>query len=120
MILQALKDYYDRKADLPREGWETKAFTYLVRIKDNGEFFDFYDTREGEGKKRRDKEFLVPALGEKKGNGIKANLLWENIEYMFGYPVPTENKPAPDNLEVPPHMYVSDTKILIGEDKKTA
>ena len=27
------------------------------------------------------------------------------------------NKPAPDNLEVPPHMYLSDTKILIGEDK---
>ncbi len=30
-----------------------------------------------------------------------------------------KNKPAPDNLEVPPHMYLSDTKILIGEDKKS-
>ncbi|MBS0391638.1 MAG: ubiquinol-cytochrome c reductase iron-sulfur subunit [Comamonadaceae bacterium] len=29
-----------------------------------------------------------------------------------------KNKPAPDNLEVPPHMYLSDTKILIGQDKK--
>ncbi|OYU26693.1 MAG: ubiquinol-cytochrome c reductase iron-sulfur subunit [Burkholderiales bacterium PBB2] len=29
-----------------------------------------------------------------------------------------KNKPAPDNLEVPPHMYLSDAKILIGEDKK--
>ncbi len=29
-----------------------------------------------------------------------------------------KNKPAPDNLEVPPHMYLSDTSILIGEDKK--
>ncbi len=28
------------------------------------------------------------------------------------------NKPAPDNLEVPPHMYMSDTTILVGEDKK--
>ena len=28
-----------------------------------------------------------------------------------------KNKPAPDNLEVPPHMYLSDTKLLIGEDK---
>jgi ubiquinol-cytochrome c reductase iron-sulfur subunit len=28
-----------------------------------------------------------------------------------------KNKPAPDNLEVPPHMYVSDTRLLIGEDK---
>ena len=29
-----------------------------------------------------------------------------------------KNKPAPDNLEVPPHMYLSETRILIGEDKK--
>jgi ubiquinol-cytochrome c reductase iron-sulfur subunit len=29
-----------------------------------------------------------------------------------------KNKPAPDNLEVPPHMYLSDTKLLIGDDKK--
>jgi ubiquinol-cytochrome c reductase iron-sulfur subunit len=29
-----------------------------------------------------------------------------------------KNKPAPDNLEVPPHMYVSDSVLLIGEDKK--
>jgi ubiquinol-cytochrome c reductase iron-sulfur subunit len=29
-----------------------------------------------------------------------------------------KNKPAPDNLEVPPHTYLSDTKLLIGEDKK--
>jgi ubiquinol-cytochrome c reductase iron-sulfur subunit len=28
-----------------------------------------------------------------------------------------KNVPAPDNLEVPPHMYLSDTKLLIGEDK---
>ena len=29
-----------------------------------------------------------------------------------------KNKPAPDNLEVPPHMYLSDNKLLIGDDKK--
>ena len=29
-----------------------------------------------------------------------------------------KNKPAPDNLEVPAHMYLSDSKLLIGEDKK--
>jgi ubiquinol-cytochrome c reductase iron-sulfur subunit len=27
------------------------------------------------------------------------------------------NKPAPDNLEVPPYMYLTDSKLLIGEDK---
>ena len=29
-----------------------------------------------------------------------------------------KNKPAPDNLEVPQHMYLSATRLLIGEDKK--
>ena len=29
-------------------------------------------------------------------------------------------KPAPDNLEVPPHYYIADGRILIGEDKKGA
>jgi ubiquinol-cytochrome c reductase iron-sulfur subunit len=28
-----------------------------------------------------------------------------------------KSKPAPTNLEIPPHMYLSDTRILIGEDK---
>ena len=28
-----------------------------------------------------------------------------------------KNKPAPDNLEIPPHVYLSDSKLLIGEDK---
>ena len=28
-----------------------------------------------------------------------------------------KNKPAPDNLPVPPHMYLSDTRLLIGDDK---
>ncbi|HEY0846759.1 MAG TPA: ubiquinol-cytochrome c reductase iron-sulfur subunit [Noviherbaspirillum sp.] len=29
-----------------------------------------------------------------------------------------KNKPAPDNLEIPPHMYLSDTKLIIGKDEK--
>jgi ubiquinol-cytochrome c reductase iron-sulfur subunit len=29
-----------------------------------------------------------------------------------------KNKPAPDNLEIPPHVFLSDSKLLIGEDKK--
>ena len=29
-----------------------------------------------------------------------------------------KNKPEPDNLEVPPHYYTSDTTLLIGEEKK--
>ena len=29
-----------------------------------------------------------------------------------------KNKPAPDNLEIPPHYYLSDTVLLIGEEPK--
>ena len=29
-----------------------------------------------------------------------------------------QNKPAPTNLDVPPYMYLSDNKILIGKDEK--
>jgi ubiquinol-cytochrome c reductase iron-sulfur subunit len=28
-----------------------------------------------------------------------------------------KNKPAPDNLEVPPHVFLTDNRILVGEDK---
>jgi ubiquinol-cytochrome c reductase iron-sulfur subunit len=29
-----------------------------------------------------------------------------------------KNKPAPDNHEIPPHMYLSDSRLVIGEDTK--
>ncbi len=29
-----------------------------------------------------------------------------------------KNMPAPDNLEVPPYMFLTDTRLLIGEDKQ--
>ena len=29
-----------------------------------------------------------------------------------------KNKPAPQNLDIPPYMFVSDTKIIIGKDEK--
>lgn len=31
-----------------------------------------------------------------------------------------KNKPAPDNLLVPPYKYLSDTRIVVGEDAKGA
>lgn len=30
-----------------------------------------------------------------------------------------KNKPAPTNLEIPPHRYLSETRILIGDDAQT-
>lgn len=85
MILQALYEYSERKAtELAPEGFEFKEIPFLCVLDSRGGFIGFEDTRQQEGNKKRGKIFLVPALGEMKGNGIKANLLWENIEYMFG------------------------------------
>lgn len=98
MILQALKEYYDRKAADPDSGiaplgWEWKEIPFLVVIDADGNFVNIEDTRQLVGKKKRAKSFLVPSLGEAKGNGIKANMLWENGEYFFGIPMKESSKP---------------------------
>jgi CRISPR-associated protein Csd1 len=88
MILQALYDYYQRKASDPDsgiapEGFEWKEIPFVIVIDRDGNFMSLEDTREGEGKQRRAKAFLVPSA-EKRTTGIKANLLWDNIEYALG------------------------------------
>ncbi|NTV05944.1 MAG: type I-C CRISPR-associated protein Cas8c/Csd1 [Chlorobiaceae bacterium] len=88
MILQALYDYYQRKAAAPDsniapEGFEWKEIPFVIVIDKEGNFVALEDTREGDGKKKRAKPFLVPAA-EKKTVGIKANLLWDNVEYALG------------------------------------
>jgi CRISPR-associated protein Csd1 len=88
MILQALKEYYDRKAadsdsDIAPEGWERKEIPFIVVINQSGSFVRIEDTREGDGKKKRAKTFLVPQ-GVKKTSGIAANLLWDVAGYVFG------------------------------------
>jgi CRISPR-associated protein Csd1 len=115
VILQVLKEYYERKPALPRFGWEERRFPFLVVISESGEFLRFEDTREGENGHL----YLVPALGEKKGNGIKANLFWENIEYMFGMPMPTAVKPNPDQVRVQKQheAYCDRIKELKGSGK---
>ncbi len=88
MILQALKDYYDRMAADPEsgiapEGWEWKEIPFVVVLNQKGELLQIEDTREGEGKKKRGKLFLVPQ-SVKKTSGVAANLLWDVAGYVFG------------------------------------
>jgi CRISPR-associated protein Csd1 len=88
MILQALYDYYQRKAADPEggiapEGFEWKEIPFLIVINREGRFVTIQDTREGDGKNKKSKEYLVPQR-EKKASGIKANLLWDNAEYALG------------------------------------
>lgn len=85
MIIQALCDYYERKPDLPRLGFETKAIPFVVEINAAGKFVQIEDTRTLDGKKKIPRNFLVPQ-GEKKTSGVAANFLWDNSEYVLGIP----------------------------------
>lgn len=96
MILQALNEYYQRKTRLPDSdlappGFEHKAIPFLIVLTANGNFAGLDDTREGEGKKKTAKTYLVPQTAEGT-SGVTANLLWDNPEYIFG-------KAAPKKLE---------------------
>lgn len=82
MILQALCDYYKRKSDLPRLGFETKAIPFVIEINAAGKLVQIEDTRHIEGKKKIARNFLVPQ-GEKKTSGVATNLLWDNAEYVL-------------------------------------
>ncbi len=83
MILQALCDYYERKPDLPRLGFETKAIPFVIEINSAGQLVQIEDTRTLEGKKKIARNFVVPQ-GVKKTSGVAANLFWDNAEYVLG------------------------------------
>ena len=88
MILQALKEYYDRKAADPESriapiGWEWKEIPYVAVLSPEGKLVQLECTYEGSGKARRGKRFLVPQ-SVKRANGIASNLLWDNPEYALG------------------------------------
>lgn len=83
MILQALVEYYDRKPDLPRPGFEIKEIPYIVVLRRDGTPINLEETYEGTGKGRRAKQYLLPQA-VKRSVGIAANLLWDNPEYALG------------------------------------
>ena len=101
MILQALADYYHRKSaqdgsPIAPPGWETKEIPYVVVISRSGSAIQVESTVEGEGRTKRAKVQLIPAAVKRSVN-IKANLLWDNVEYALG--VPTGKSRVPGNKE---------------------
>ena len=95
MILQALNDYYARKATDPSgglapEGFEPKAIPFVLVLDETGRLIQLADRREGEGKKKTAKAVLVPQ-GIKKTSDVAANLLWDTAEYILG--IDTRGKP---------------------------
>ena len=97
MILQALKDYYERKAADPEggiapDGFEQKEIPFVIVIDAEGQLVQIEDTRRQVGKQLRAKSFLVPQ-SEIRSSGIKACLLWDNAEYVLGVCAKKDSKP---------------------------
>jgi len=97
MILQALYDYYQRKAAdpdptrrLPAFGLEDKEIPFIIELTVEGKPLGIIDTRQVEGKKKVARRYLVPK-GVKRSSGVAANLLWDTAEYVLG--VDTRGKP---------------------------
>ena len=88
MILQALKEYYDRKAADPDSGiaplgWEWKEIPYLIVLDREGNLVNVEDTQEMVGKKLRAHSFRVPQ-SVKRSSGVRSYFLWDNVEYVAG------------------------------------
>jgi CRISPR-associated protein Csd1 len=96
MILQALCEYYKRKAahnsdSIAPQGFEYKEIPFVLVLDKSGAVVNLENTYEGEGKNKRAKRFLVPKT-VKKSSGISSNLLWENPEYALGIKVKSAEK----------------------------
>jgi len=93
MILQALKEYYDRKSSDPNsgiasEGFEKKELQFLIVINEKGDFVTIEDTREKAGNNLVAKTFLLPRSKGRSGSKSYETtfLLWDHIGYLLGLP----------------------------------
>ncbi len=88
MILQALNNYYLRKAaesdsDIPAYGTSMEKISYALVLSANGELLDIEPLLAQSGKKKVPIQLLVPAP-VKRSRGIKANFLWDTTTYVLG------------------------------------
>lgn len=94
MILQALKEYYDRKAADPDSGiappgWIAQKIDYMITIDETGNMVGGLERlREKRGKKESGWPCLVPNVGKQSikhnNSGTDANLLWDNCGFVLG------------------------------------
>ena len=91
MILHALTQYYQRKAEsdggVAPEGFENKEIPFIIVIDKQGKFIQLEDTRELKNKKKVARTFLVPkGLGRSGRKSYEvSNLLWDHSGYVLGY-----------------------------------
>ena len=102
MILQALKEFYDRKfseGGLPPPGFEIREIPFIIVVDKQGNFISLEDTREpNESNRMVGKKFLVPSAKSRTSSitSETANLMWDNIGYVLG--ISTEDKPESQEL----------------------
>ncbi len=106
MILQALYDYYQRKAADPEsniapKGYEWKEIPFIIVIDKEGNFINLEDTRSGEGRLRRAKSFLVLKTKGRPGSKASeiANVLWDHWGYVLGQPKDATEKAQGDAIK---------------------
>lgn len=100
MILQALDDYYRRRrADpdparrLAAYGLEYKEIGFVLELGADGSLKAVTDLRRQVGSRKLGTPLLVPSA-VKKTSGIRANLLWDNAEYVLALPEPKKLEAA--------------------------
>lgn len=123
MILQALKEYYDRKAEDPDSGiappgFEKKELQFLIVIDEEGNFINIEDTREKVGTRLVGKTFILPRSKGRSGSRSYATtfLLWDHIGYLLGIPADDEKSSKQHEtwlaaLEVLPAELLSDRGV---------
>lgn len=91
MILQALKEYYDRKAaegNIASEGWIHGGIDFIIHIDKAGNYRDISYIGESVGRKKLPKPMNVPNIGKQalkhSNSGKDANLLWDNASFVLG------------------------------------
>lgn len=89
MILQALNDYYERKAaepgsDIPPYGFGVQRISFCLVLSEDGEVVGTVDLREAQGKKLFPKALNAPMLPCKRTVGVAANFTWDNTGYVLG------------------------------------
>lgn len=103
MILQALYEYYQRKAADPESGiaprgYEHKEIPFIIVIDRDGKFVNLEDTAEPNSKNKRYGKFLV--LKTKGRSGAKsyetANVLWDHYGYVLSHPKDDSQKAKSD------------------------
>ncbi len=89
MILQALKEYYDRKVSdsdsgIAPEGWIPQKIDYVIVVDQRGNYVQINDLREN----NVGHPALVPNIGNQaskhNNSGKDANLLWDKPGFVFG------------------------------------